>query len=190
MLSAETLDITEYRRRLNRLRNDRKFYKIIEETPHQGWRNAIPFFCNQQSIQNLVRPERRNDRPIASREHLRDAGSDRVIFIGETPSQHHRGVENEAAHCRPEFMRSLIFRLSVLGDRKDSLCRFPKLLKRSAAPTAEPLRPGIRSFSHSPNSRDTLVLRRAASILAQLATSSSRVTVTLRKRFPINLDTK
>jgi hypothetical protein len=87
-------------------------------------------------------------------------------------------------------MRSLIFRLSPLGDRKDSLCRFPKLLKRSAASAAEPPRPGIRSFSHSPNSRDTLVLRRAASILAQLATSSSRVTVTLRKRFLLEFDTK
>ena len=38
-------------------------------------------------------------------------------------------------------------------------------------------------FQKSPNNRDTLVSRRAASIRAHWATSSSRVTVTLRKRF-------
>jgi hypothetical protein len=58
----------------------------------------------------------------------------------------------------------------------------PKFAKRSAAFTEEPLSIAMFSFSNAPNNRETLVLRRAASTRAQRATSSSNVTVTLRKR--------
>src|SRR5713226_9132021 len=100
------------------------------------------------------------------------------ILIGKTPGQDDGGVEDKSAHRRPSLIRFLI-----LSPRKDSLCRLPKLARRSAASAAEePPWAEIRSFSNAPSSRETLVSRRAASIRAHCATSSSKVTVTLRRR--------
>jgi len=70
----------------------------------------------------------------------------------------------------------------ILSPRKDNPCRLPKLASRSAASAADPPCTDMRFLSSAPSSRETLVSWRAASIRAHWATSSSRVTVTLRKR--------
>src|SRR5712692_1141041 len=123
-----------------------------------------------------MRPERGRKRSVALLKHIGDMLSQGSILIGETPSQCDRGIQDKPAHRRPSLIRSLIF-----SPRKDSLWRLPKLASRSAASAAEPSWADMRSFSNSPNNRETLVSRRAASIRAHRATSSSRVTVTLRK---------
>src|SRR5580700_3991538 len=98
-------------------------------------------------------------------------------LIGETPCKNDRRVEDKPAHRRPSLIRSLIF-----NPRKESLWRLPKFANWSAAFAEEPFSVDMFSFSNAPNNRETLVLRRAASTRAQRATSSSNVTVTLRKR--------
>jgi hypothetical protein len=113
----------------------------------------------------------------ASLEHAGDMLRHGSILIGKTPGQDDGSVEDKPAHRRPSLIRSLI-----LSPRKDSLWRLPKLASRSAASAAEPSWADMRSFSSAPSSRETLVSRRAASMRAHWATSSSRVTVTLRKR--------
>src|SRR6266403_1884768 len=103
------------------------------------------------------------------------------ILIGKTPGQDDGSVDDKPAHRRPSPRPSLI-RSLILSPRKESLWHRPKLASRSAAAAAGPCWAEIRSFRSAPNSRETLVSCRAASIRAHWATSSSRVTVTLRRR--------
>src|SRR4030088_1319730 len=103
------------------------------------------------------------------------------ILIGKTPGQDDGSVEHKPAHRRP-FPRPSLIRSLILSPRKESLWRWPKLASRSTASAAGPRWAEKRSFRSAPSSRETLVSWRAASIRAHWATSSSSVTVTLRKR--------
>src|SRR3979490_1999866 len=103
------------------------------------------------------------------------------ILIGKTPGQDDGSVYDKSAHRRP-FSRPSLIRSLILSPRKESLWRRPKLASRSAASAAGPCWAEIRAFRSAPSNRETLVSWRAASIRAHWATSSSRVTVTLRKR--------
>src|SRR6266404_9886096 len=108
---------------------------------------------------------------------MKDAGKDARKDDG--------GVDDKAAHRRPfsrPSPRPSLIRSLILSPRKESLWRWPKLASRSAASAAGPCWADIRSFRSAPSSRETLVSWRAASIRAHWATSSSRVTVTLRRR--------
>src|SRR5258708_17835917 len=103
------------------------------------------------------------------------------ILNEKTQGQEDGSVDEKSAHRRT-FSRPSLIRSLILSPRKESLWRWPKLASRSAASAAGPCWADIRSFRSAPSSRETLVSWRAASMRAHWATSSSRVTVTLRKR--------
>src|SRR4029077_17458771 len=179
MFPRELFDTFESRVRPRIFQFNREQRQFGDAGLQQSARDAPALFSHQQSVEYLVWPECGSDRRVALLEPVGDSLSKRGIFIGETPGQHNRRIEHKPAHRRPSLIRSLI-----LSPRNDSLCRLPKPANRSATSATEAFPPdfSMRSFSSAPSSRETLVSCRAASIRAHWATSSSRVTVTLRRR--------